>query len=53
MPFVAGHDLDLVAFDGAFELRLRFEIDHAGTQVDGHLMDIILVQIKFLRELLV
>jgi len=53
MAFVASHDVDLVAFNGAFELWLWFEIDHAGAQVDRHLMDIILVQIEFLRDLLV
>ena len=53
MPFVAGDDIHLVAFDDAFELWRWFELNHAGAQVDGHLMDIIFVQVKFLRDLLV
>lgn len=53
MPLVARDDVDLVTLDRAFELWLRFEINYAGAQVDRHLMDIILVQIEFLRNLLV
>ena len=53
MAFVARDDVELIAFDRALELRLRFEIDHAAAQVDGHLMDIILVEVEFLRDLLV
>ena len=45
MSFVARDDIHLVAFDRALKLRFRLEIDHAGAQLNGHLMDIILIQV--------
>jgi hypothetical protein len=53
MPFVAGDDVNLVAFDRALKLRFGLEVDHAATQLRGHLMDVILVEVKFLGDLLV
>jgi hypothetical protein len=53
MTFVTGDEVHLVAFDRAFKLRFRFELNHTETQSDGHLMNVVLVQTKFPCDLLI
>jgi uncharacterized protein YciU (UPF0263 family) len=53
LAFVARDEIDLVAFDDAFELRFGLAFDDAGAQLDSHLVDVIFVQTEFLRDLLI
>jgi len=53
MAFVPGDNVDLIAFDRAFQLRFGLEVNVAAAQLRGHLVDVILVEIEFLRDLLV
>jgi hypothetical protein len=53
MACVPGDEVYLVAFNCRFEPRLGFEIDHPGAQLDGHLLDVILVEVEFFGDLLV
>jgi hypothetical protein len=53
MPFVSGDNVDFVAFDCAFERWFGLEVYNATAQESGHLMNIVLVEIKFPRDLLV
>src|SRR5262249_55662053 len=53
MTFVSGDNVDFVAFDRAFKLRFGLEVDDATAQERGHLMRVVLVEIEFLRDLLV
>jgi len=51
MAFVTGDNVNLVAFDRAFQLRFGLEVYHAAAQLRGHLVYIILVEIEFLGDL--
>ena len=48
-----GDEIDLVAFDRAFKLGLRLEVNDPAASLGGHLMDVVLVEVEFLRDLLV
>jgi hypothetical protein len=48
-----GDDRDLVAFDPAFKLGLRLEVNDPAASLGGHLMEVVLVEAEFLRDLLV
>ncbi len=50
---MSGDNVDLVAFDRTFEHRFGLEVYDATAQLRGHLMYVILVEIEFLRDLLV
>ena len=53
MAFVAGDDVDLITLDKALERRFRFQVNDTATQLSGHLLNIIFVEIEFFRDLLV
>jgi len=53
MPLVTGDDVDFVTFNRAFQLGLRFETTTPVRSWVRHLVNIVLVEIEFLRDLLV
>ena len=53
VAFVPCDDIDLINFDHTFELHFRFSLNDAFSKLNSHGLNVIFVQTKFERDLLV
>jgi hypothetical protein len=51
MALVTSHDRDLIALDGSLQDRRRLALDHPGSQLAGHPLHIVFVQLQLLGDL--
>jgi hypothetical protein len=53
MPFMTSDDMNFIAFDDTAQGRCGFTLDDALTQLRGHFVDIVFMEIEFLGDLLI